>query len=151
MYLAFDNSGSQYDETGKYADWWTNNTRVAFENKTSCFIKQYSEFTVPGPNDKPLHVNGKLTLGENVADAGGIHAAFNAWKLREKKKPSKTLPGLEKFTKEQLFFINYANWWCGKTTKAKAIQRIYADPHAPKNARILVRTTLSVLQILANK
>lgn len=133
---AFDNTGSQYDESGRYSSWWDNKTRAAFENKTECFIDEYAKFSVPGP-DGSLHVNGKLTLGENVADAGGVHAAFSAWKKREKEEPSLGLPGLEFFTNEQLFFVNYANWWCGKSTKEAAIQRIYADPHAPKWARVL--------------
>lgn len=136
---AFDNTGSQYDETGKYNDWWSNETRKAFNEKTTCFVDQYSKYSVTGPDDKEIHVNGQLTLGENVADAGGIHAAFSAWKKREEENPSKLLPGLHDFTKEQLFFVNYANWWCGKSTKETAVRRIYVDPHAPKWARILVR------------
>jgi endothelin-converting enzyme len=85
-------------------------------------------------------VNGKLTLGENIADAGGISAAFKAWKIREKEHPELNLqlPGLQdRFTKDQLFFVSYANWWCGKSRKETAIQRVYTDPHAPKWARIL--------------
>ena len=135
---AFDNSGSQYDESGKFVDWWSNETRKAFEKKTQCFVKQYSRYSITGPDGKEIHVNGQLTLGENVADAGGIHAAFNAWKKRDAENPGKLLPGLEHFSKEQLFFLNYANWWCGKSTKEAAVQRIYTDPHAPKWARISV-------------
>ena len=103
---------------------------------TDCFVDQYARFTVPGP-DGSLHVNGKLTLGENVADAGGLHAAFSAWKRREEETPSQGLPGLDFFSNEQLFFVNYANWWCGKITEEAAVQRIYLDPHAPMWARIL--------------
>jgi endothelin-converting enzyme len=83
-------------------------------------------------------VNGRLTLGENIADAGGLTASFHAWKKHDDAKPDPHLPGLEKFTKEQLFFISYGNWWCGKTTKEAAEQAIYNDPHAPKSARIIV-------------
>ena len=133
---AFDNTGSQYDETGKYANWWDNDTRAAFEEKTDCFVKQYSDFSIQGP-DGSVHVNGRLTLGENVADAGGLHAAYIAWQKREGDKKSESLPGLEKFSNEQLFFINYANWWCGKITKQAALERIYLDPHAPTWARII--------------
>ena len=135
---AFDNTGSQYDETGKYVNWWSNDTRVAFEDKTKCFVKQYEKYSVTAPDGSEIHVNGRLTLGENVADAGGIHAAFHAWKKREAESPSKLLPGLDHFSKDQLFFLNYANWWCGKSTKETAVRRIYTDPHAPKNARISV-------------
>lgn len=84
-----------------------------------------------------MHVNGKLTLGENIADAGGVNAAFAAWKKREKMNPNPHLPGLDKFTKEQLFFVSYGGWWCSKSRKEAAINRIRLDPHSPKFARIL--------------
>jgi endothelin-converting enzyme len=138
---AFDSTGSHYDETGNYTDWFDQPTKEAFDKKTKCFVKQYSDFTVPGPTGDSLHVNGKLTLGENIADAGGLHAAFSAWKKTESDNPSKPLPGLQNFTPDQLFFISYGNWWCGKSTAAKAVERIYTDPHAPKWARILVSAT----------
>ena len=139
---AFDSMGSHYDETGNYTDWFDQPTAEAFDQKAKCFVKQYSEFTVPGPKGEPLHVNGKLTLGENIADAGGLHAAFSAWKEKEAERPGQALPGLQNFTFEQLFFISYGNFWCGKSTEAKAVERIYTDPHAPKWARILVSSLL---------
>lgn len=135
---AFDSTGRHYDQTGNFTEWWNNSTIQAFKEKAQCFIDQYHEFTVRGPNDKTLHVNGRLTLGENIADAGGLSAAFQAWKQLEKKSPGKRLPGLQHFTKEQLFFISYSNWWCGKTRKEAAVNRIYRDPHAPNWARIIV-------------
>jgi endothelin-converting enzyme len=64
----FDNNGAHYDENGKYADWWDNTTTVNFDKKTECFVDQYAKFTVPGLDGQPLHVNGRLTLGENIAD-----------------------------------------------------------------------------------
>ena len=106
-----------------------------FKEKAQCFIDQYSQYTVPGPDDEPLHVNGRLTLGENIADAGGITASFHAWKKRDQISPDPLLPGLTGFSKEQLFFISYGNWWCSKTRKQAAIENIYSDPHAPKPAR----------------
>ncbi|KAL1601682.1 hypothetical protein SLS60_006597 [Paraconiothyrium brasiliense] len=115
----------------------SNETVKAFEKRAECFVDQYAGYTVPGPDDKPLHVNGRLTLGENIADAGGLSASFQAWKRRAHKKPNHDLPGLDHFTQDQLFFVSYSNWWCGKTRKETAIQRIYTDPHAPKWARIL--------------
>lgn len=67
---AFDSTGSHYDETGNYTDWFDAATKAAFDNKTHCFEKQYAKFSVTGPNGEPIQVNGKLTLGENIADAG---------------------------------------------------------------------------------
>lgn len=134
---AFDSTGRHYDQNGNYTDWWTNSTVENFETRAECFVQQYSNFTLEGVSGKSLHVNGRLTLGENIADAGGISAAFAAWKKRAAEKANQNLPGLEHFSQEQLFFVSYANWWCGKSTKEEAENRIYTDPHAPKWARIL--------------
>ncbi|OQE20033.1 hypothetical protein PENSTE_c014G01737 [Penicillium steckii] len=135
---AFDSTGRHYDEIGNYTDWWDNKTVAEFEKRAQCFVDEYSEFTVEGPGNKKLHVNGRLTLGENIADAGGIGASFHAWKKHDEAKPDLHLPGLSNFSKEQLFFVSYANWWCGKTTKEAAEQAIFNDPHAPKSARIIL-------------
>lgn len=93
-------------------------------------------------------MNGRFTLGENIADAGGLRAAFHAWKKRDDASPDPMLPGLSSFSKEQLFFVSYASWWCSKTTKEAAIRAIYNDPHAPKPARIMVcDSSASILTI----
>ena len=129
--------GRHYDETGNFTDWWNNSTVEAFEDKAQCFIDQYHKFTVPNPNGEPLHVNGRLTLGENLADAGGVNAAFAAWKEAERIERGQLLPGLQTFSKDQVFFISYANWWCGKVRPEAAVNSVYRDPHAPTRARIL--------------
>ncbi|KAG4034700.1 hypothetical protein MFRU_002g00540 [Monilinia fructicola] len=137
---AFDSTGRHYDQNGNYTDWWTPSTVAAFQERAQCFIEQYGNYSIPGSDGKPLHVNGKLTLGENIADAGGLSASFAAWKKRQGRSNDKNenLPGLsEHFSQDQLFFVSYANWWCGKTTKETAINRLYTDPHAPKWARVL--------------
>lgn len=138
MRTAFDNSGRHYDMNGKYTDWWDNATTQAFQKRAQCFIDQYSNFTVTGPDGKELHVNGRLTLGENIADSGGIGASFHSWKNNKKACSNKNLPGLSAWSQEQLFFISYANWWCSKTTPEAAAAGVYTDPHAPEPARILV-------------
>ncbi|KAJ8110218.1 hypothetical protein OPT61_g6889 [Boeremia exigua] len=134
---AFDSTGRHYDQNGNYTDWWSNSTIESFRERAECFVNQYANYSVPGNNDQPLHVNGRLTLGENIADAGGLSASYQAWKRRAHKHPNQDLPGLEHFTQDQLFFVTYSNWWCGKSRKEDAINRIYTDPHAPKWARIL--------------
>lgn len=137
---AFDSTGRHYDQNGNYTDWWTPSTVAAFKERAQCFIDQYGNYSIPGPDDKPLYVNGKLTLGENIADAGGLSASYAAWKRRqgESNDKNQNLPGLsEHFSQDQLFFVSYANWWCGKSTKETAISRLYTDPHAPKWARVL--------------
>ncbi|KAK9239731.1 hypothetical protein V1525DRAFT_16115 [Lipomyces kononenkoae] len=133
---AFDNQGREYDEHGVLHDWWTPATAREFDSKAQCFIDQYSEYTVVDESGNILHVNGKLTEGENIADNGGIAAAFNAWKKHEAASPSPLLPGLN-LTKEQIFFVNYGRWWCGKIRPGTAAQRIYTDPHSPSFVRVL--------------
>ncbi|BDD57101.1 hypothetical protein MAP00_002495 [Monascus purpureus] len=132
---AFDSTGRHYDQTGNYTNWWDDKTVEAFKERAQCFVDQYSNFTVNGTKPEPLHVSGRLTLGENIADAGGISAAFHAWKKHDEASPDPHLPGLTSFSKEQLFFIAYGNWWCSKTTREAAEEAIYNDPHAPKPAR----------------
>jgi endothelin-converting enzyme len=133
---AFDSTGRHYDQNGNFTDWWTDSTVSAFKGLADCFVEEYGNFTIPGNNGKPLHVNGKLTLGENIADAGGVTAAFAAWQKRRAEKADKDLPGLEHFTQEQLFFISYGGNWCGEIRKEAAITRVLTDPHSPNFARI---------------
>lgn len=135
---AFDSNGRHYDEIGNYTDWWNNQTVEAFKEKAECFVDQYSNFSILDPQGKQLHVNGRLTLGENIADAGGLSAAFHAWKKIEEKNPGQLLPGLQNFTKAQMFFITYPSLFCGKTRQERAVNLIYKDPHSPSWARILV-------------
>ncbi|KAJ5951245.1 uncharacterized protein N7479_009658 [Penicillium vulpinum] len=131
---AFDSTGRHYDETGNYTSWWDRDTAEGFNKHAQCFVNQYSKFTVPG--DKSFHVNGRLTLGENIADAGGLAAAFHAWKKNDEARPDPHLPGLFTFSKEQLFFISFAGWWCSKSTLGAYREAILDDPHAPKPVRI---------------
>ncbi|KAI4247622.1 MAG: hypothetical protein LQ352_006111 [Teloschistes flavicans] len=138
---AFDSNGRHYDETGNYTDWWDDGTIRAFKEKAECFVDQYSNFSILDPEGKKLHVNGRLTLGENIADAGGLSAAFHAWKKIEEKEPGQLLPGLQQYTKEQMFFITYPSLFCGKIRQESAVNRIYKDAHAPPWARILVSQT----------
>ncbi|KAL8687391.1 MAG: hypothetical protein Q9218_006423 [Villophora microphyllina] len=134
---AFDSNGRHYDETGNYTDWWDDRTIQAFKEKAECFVDQYSNFTILDPQGKKLHVNGRLTLGENIADAGGLSAAYHAWKKIEERQPGQLLPGLQHYTKEQMFFITYPSLFCGKIRQESAVNRIYKDPHSPPWARIL--------------
>lgn len=81
---AFDKDGRQFDEAGLLFDWWSNETSKAFDERQQCIIDQYSGYTVLDPHGKKLHVNGRFTAGEDVADAGGLTAAFDAWETRFK-------------------------------------------------------------------
>jgi endothelin-converting enzyme len=134
---AFDNSGRHYDVDGHYANWWTNDTIDAFEKRADCFVDEYAKFTAPGPNGTTLHVNGRQTLGENIADAGGLAATYNVWQKHRESYPDEDLPGLaEHFTQEQLFYIAYGTVWCSKYTDSALQRTIVTDPHSPNYARI---------------
>jgi len=132
----FDPSGSKYDYDGKFRNWWSNSTREAFERKATCFVNQYSNYTIPKSHEK-YRVNGSLTLDENVADAGGVHAAFSAWRKHEKGHPAPLLKGLEYFTKDQLFFVAYGRFWCSNGESEELYRRMLMNAHAPEEVRLL--------------
>lgn len=140
---AFDSLGRHYDQNGNYTDWWDKSTVEEFTKKADCFVEQYHNYTIP-TKDGQIPINGKLTLGENIADAGGLTAAFQAWKQRDSENPDKLLPGLQEFSKEQVFFLAYGLTWCGKTREEEAIRRVYTDPHSPAAFRIKVRPIYAV-------
>ena len=136
---AFDNNGRAYDADGRYgSDWWTNRTDAEFRRLSQCFIDQYGNFSVDGLDGKPLHLDGRQTLGENIADAGGIDTAFLAWQQHRIDHPDQDadLVGLERWTHEQLYFIAFANSWCSVQTKGALISQVYTDPHAPAKFRV---------------
>ncbi|KAI7888088.1 uncharacterized protein EV154DRAFT_426255 [Mucor mucedo] len=138
----FDNQGRHFDGQGRLIGWWTNETAVQFDEKASCFVNQYSNFTMVDEKGQPIHVNGKYTLGENLADNGGLGQSFNAWKQRyDSDRESKVynnvrLPGLDRLSPEQLFFVNFGRIWCNKVTPAQAKKGVLTDEHAPAKWRV---------------
>ncbi|KAG1513232.1 hypothetical protein G6F46_005430 [Rhizopus delemar] len=138
----FDNNGRHFDADGKLVQWWTNETSAQFDEKASCFVKQYGDFTMVDENGKEIHVNGKLTLGENLADNGGLRESYLAWKQQydsdkeNKKYNNVLLPGLDGLSPEQLFFINFGRVWCNKATPAQAKKGVLTDEHSPPKWRV---------------
>ncbi|KAG0377644.1 hypothetical protein BGX24_005713 [Mortierella sp. AD032] len=138
----FDNKGHQFDALGRLANWWSNSTTEAFNKKAQCFVDQYGNFTIKGSDGKDYNVNGELTLGENIADNGGLKQSFDTWKGRFASDPAGRrysnfrLPGLEGLTPEQLFFISYARPWCSKQRPESTIRQMRTDPHSPAMWRI---------------
>ncbi|XP_050024783.2 neprilysin-21-like isoform X1 [Dermacentor andersoni] len=132
---AFDNTGSQFDSDGNMRNWWTNKTREKFLEKTKCFNEQYGNIT-----DERLKVklDGKRTVGENTADNGGIHQAYHAYRAWAKKHKVKSLPGLQNFTADQMFFISVALTWCNNPRPKRLQQQIHSDVHAPSRYRVNV-------------
>lgn len=141
----FDINGRQWDNNRRFREWWDKQSEVAFSNRTQCFIEQFSAIPIvnaagrPVYNEthQPAYVNGLTTLAENLADNGGLANAYDAWKMHESKTPSQKLPGLEKFTKDQLFFIAAGQTWCSKYSTAVVLNTVKTDEHAPAFARIL--------------
>ncbi|KAL1917606.1 uncharacterized protein VTP21DRAFT_3999 [Calcarisporiella thermophila] len=139
---AFDNHGRLFDQTGKMADWWTNATAAAFEQKTQCFISEYGNFTIKSPEGADVHVNGNLTLGENLADNGGLGESFLTWQARMQSDPqmqtynNRLLPGLDHLSREQLYFVSFARVWCSHTKPEKLLQQVRTDPHSPSQYRV---------------
>ena len=120
-----------YDPKGRMVAWWPPEVVQRFESAASCVDAQYEHYEVaPG-----LHLNGKLTLGENIADSGGIKEAFRAWQqwAKDHGEPPPAVPGL---SNDQLFFVAFAQTWC--TIATPEIERVLAtvDPHSPPRFRV---------------
>jgi endothelin-converting enzyme/putative endopeptidase len=125
----FDDEGRQFDAEGDLRNWWTPEDASEFEKRAECFIKEYSAFT---PVDG-VHLNGKLTLGENSADNGGVHLSFMALM---KSLDSKPQPKIDGFTPQQRFFLGYAQVWCQNVRPEASRLRAQTDPHSPGRDRV---------------
>jgi predicted metalloendopeptidase len=124
----FDDQGSQYDADGNLRDWFTPEDHAKFAARTKALVAQYSAYEpVNG-----YHVNGELTLGENIADNSGLALAYKAYQLSLAGKASPTIDG---FTGEQRFYLGWVQVWRGKVREDEAIQRIKVDPHSPPAVR----------------
>jgi endothelin-converting enzyme/putative endopeptidase len=125
----FDDEGSQYDAKGNLRNWWTKDDRDKFEARTKCVEDQYGGYIVVDD----IHINSKLTLGEDVADLGGEILAYMAWQEATKDKDLKPIDGL---TPEQRFFIGFAQWDCSNERPEDLRVRAATDPHSPSEYRI---------------
>ena len=124
----FDDQGSQYDSDGNLRDWWTSEDHAKFKAKTELLIKEYDAFEpVPG-----FHVNGALTLGENIADIAGIEIAYKAYLASLN---GRTPPVIDGMTAEQRFYIGFAQSWMGKRRDESTIAQVKSDPHSPEKYR----------------
>ena len=124
----FDDSGSQYDKDGSLRNWWTPEDRKKFEAKAKLLQEQYDAYTILDT----LHVNGKLTLGENIGDLGGLNAAYEAFKMTPQGKSNEKIDG---FTPDQRFFLAWAQIWRSNTLPDRAAQLIVTDTHSPDSYR----------------
>jgi putative endopeptidase len=126
----FDDQGSKYTGLGVLQSWWTDEDRKAFESRVARLGEQYDAFEgLPG-----LHVNGKLTMGENIGDLSGVAIAFQAYHFSLNGKPAPTLDG---FTGDQRFFLGYAQIWRGKYREGAMRQQLLSNPHSPAHWRVV--------------
>jgi putative endopeptidase len=124
----FDDQGSQYDGDGKLRNWWTPEDNKAFQAITAKLVAQYAAYEpLPG-----AHVNGKLTLGENIADLSGLQIAYKAYELSLGGKPAPVIDGL---TGEQRFYLGWSQAWREKIRDERALQLVTLDPHSPPQFR----------------
>jgi putative endopeptidase len=126
---AFDDEGSQFDAHGNLKNWWTPDDEKKFEARTQCVDDQYSQYIAVDD----IHLNGKLTLGENVADLGGEILAYIAWKDADKDQKLEPVDG---FTPEQRFFIGFAQWDCANERPEQLREWVVTNPHSPAKSRI---------------
>ena len=132
MTHGFDDEGSQFDADGNLKVWWSKGTTEKFKVATKCIQDQYSKYeAVP-----KVHLDGKLTAGENIADNGGVKLAFQAyqaWKTRQKQPVQADIEGV---SDDQLYFLAYGQSWCEKTTDKALETQAHTNPHSPAKWRV---------------
>lgn len=130
----FDDKGRQFDKDGNMMQWWNNATIEAFRERAQCIIDQYSKYKI---DEVGMYMNGRMTQGENIADNGGLKQAFRAYRKWVKRHGAESnLPGLN-LSHDQLFFLNYAQIWCGSMRPEDALTKIRSSVHSPGFIRVL--------------
>jgi len=127
----FDDQGAKYNREGRLVDWWTPQDLKNFQSRLDALGAEYDAYEpIPG-----LHVQGKLTMGENVADLAGLTVAYDAWKTSLNGEAPKTIDG---FTGDQRFYLGWAQVWRRNYREANLRQRLLTDPHSPSEQRVAV-------------
>ncbi len=125
----FDDEGRQFDALGNLKDWWTEKDGAEFDRRAKCVVDQYSSYIAVDD----IHINGKLTNGEDIADLGGTLLAYYAWKRATEGQDLKAVEGL---TPDQRFFVGMAQWACGEVRPELKRERALTDPHSPLEYRV---------------
>jgi endothelin-converting enzyme/putative endopeptidase len=128
----FDDEGRQFDGNGNLADWWTAEDAKKFEEKADCEVKEYGNFVAVDD----AKVNGKLTLGENTADNGGLRLAYIAFLADAKRKTVDLKEKQDGYTAVQQFFLGFGQDWCGDTRPEQLRFQVQTDPHSPRQFRV---------------
>jgi putative endopeptidase len=130
MSHGYDDQGSQFDGAGNLDNWWTPADRKAFKKRTARLVKQFNQYT-PIPDKPDIHVNGQLTLGENIADLDGLTLAYDALQTALANNSAEANQKIQGYTQDQRFFMAWARVWRGHT-RPKALEvQINSDPHSP--------------------
>ena len=128
MTHGFDDQGCKYDENGNLNNWWTEEDAAKFKERTQQMVKLFNEFELRGN-----HINGELTLGENIADLGGLNIAWDAYQMTDEAKANQSIDG---YTPTQRFFISYGTIWRNNIRDKALERRIKEDVHSPAEARV---------------
>lgn len=126
---AFDDEGRQFDAEGNLKDWWTDKDAAEFDRRAQCVVDQYANYVVVDD----IHINSKLTLGEDIADLGGTILAYDAWKAET---AGRQLPSRDGLTPEQRFFVGFAQWACSNVRPEDLRLNALTNPHSPPKYRI---------------
>ncbi|MCL2783115.1 MAG: peptidase M13, partial [Propionibacteriaceae bacterium] len=129
----FDDQGSATDAEGKLRNWWTDDDHTAFEARTAGLVAQYDALSPAAAPD--AHLNGKLTLGENIGDLGGLSIAYLAWTIAREAAGDTSDEPIDGYTPAQRLFLNWAAVWQGKARPEMARQLAAVDPHSPSEHR----------------
>jgi putative endopeptidase len=128
MTHAFDDQGRLYDENGNMNDWWTEDDNAKFLERAAQLVKLFNDYQVRG-----YQINGELTLGENIADLGGLNIAWDAYQMTDEAKANQSIDG---FTPAQRFFISYGTIWRNNSRDKYLERRIKSNEHSPSEARV---------------
>ena len=128
MTHGFDDQGCKYDEKGNLNNWWTEEDATKFNERTAQLVKLFNEFQVRG-----YQINGELTLGENIADLGGLNISWDAYQMTDEAKANQSIDG---FTPAQRFFISYGTIWRNNSRDKYIERQVKTDVHSPAEARV---------------
>jgi putative endopeptidase len=132
----FDDQGAQFDGDGNKADWWSAQDKSQFKDRTGKLVDQFNGYAPL--KDKPdLHVNGQLTLGENIADLGGLNVSYDALQEALQKNPTEGQQKIDGYTQDQRFFLSWARVWRNNIREKQAELYLNIDPHAPASLRAI--------------
>jgi putative endopeptidase len=130
----FDDEGSQFDGNGNNENWWTAADRRRFDQRSEKLVEQYDAYA-PLPDHPDKHVNGRLTLGENIADLGGLNVAYDALQAALESNPHEASERIDGYTQDQRFFMNWARVWRSAIREKAQLVSLNTDPHSPAQFR----------------